>query len=245
MRAVAGFDATFSAPKSLSVWWALTGDPGLLDAHDVAVTAALGLSGAIRGDDPDPAPGEAAASRHARVDDGRVPADHFPGRRPPAPHPRGDLGQGPDRRRPLAGVGRPVPEAAPADAGWPVPVGAASRAHPPLRDRLGTDRQRPGRDRRRPGRAVGGVLEADRAGRRRPRRQGGRVPGPGGAGSVPVGARGHGTRSSRRHPPTQDRTADHRPAGPVAGRSPGAGLDGRAAHRRSHRPVRSTRRRRR
>ena len=42
VRAVAGFDATFSAPKSLSVWWALTGDAGLLDAHDVAVTAALG-----------------------------------------------------------------------------------------------------------------------------------------------------------------------------------------------------------
>ncbi len=41
VRAVAGFDATFSAPKSLSVWWALTGDPGLLEAHDVAVRAAL------------------------------------------------------------------------------------------------------------------------------------------------------------------------------------------------------------
>src|SRR5215207_5174076 len=41
VRAVAGFDATFSAPKSLSVWSALTGDPGLLDAHDVAVSAAL------------------------------------------------------------------------------------------------------------------------------------------------------------------------------------------------------------
>jgi conjugative relaxase-like TrwC/TraI family protein len=41
VRAVAGFDATFSAPKSLSVWWALTGDPGLLAAHDTAVTAAL------------------------------------------------------------------------------------------------------------------------------------------------------------------------------------------------------------
>ena len=42
LRAVAGFDATFSAPKSLSVWWALTGDRGLLDAHDGAVMAALG-----------------------------------------------------------------------------------------------------------------------------------------------------------------------------------------------------------
>jgi len=42
VRAVAGFDATFSAPKSVSVWWALTGDPGLLAAHDLAVSAALG-----------------------------------------------------------------------------------------------------------------------------------------------------------------------------------------------------------
>jgi conjugative relaxase-like TrwC/TraI family protein len=41
VRAVSGFDATFSAPKSLSVWWALTGDQRLLDAHDVAVSAAL------------------------------------------------------------------------------------------------------------------------------------------------------------------------------------------------------------
>ena len=41
IRAVSGFDATFSAPKSLSVWWALTGDDRLLDAHDAAVTATL------------------------------------------------------------------------------------------------------------------------------------------------------------------------------------------------------------
>ena len=41
IKAVAGYDATFSAPKSLSIWWALTGDPGLLDAHDVAVSAVL------------------------------------------------------------------------------------------------------------------------------------------------------------------------------------------------------------
>ncbi len=38
---MAGFDATFSAPKSLSVWWGLTGDRRLLEAHDVAVTAVL------------------------------------------------------------------------------------------------------------------------------------------------------------------------------------------------------------
>ncbi|MBA3605826.1 MAG: relaxase domain-containing protein, partial [Acidimicrobiia bacterium] len=41
VRAVSGFDATFSAPKSLSVWWALTGDRRLLEAHDTAVGAAL------------------------------------------------------------------------------------------------------------------------------------------------------------------------------------------------------------
>ena len=41
VRAVSGFDATFSAPKSLSVWWALTGDSRLLAAHDAAVTGAL------------------------------------------------------------------------------------------------------------------------------------------------------------------------------------------------------------
>ena len=39
--AVAGFDATFSAPKSVSVWWALTSDPGVVEAHDVAVRAVL------------------------------------------------------------------------------------------------------------------------------------------------------------------------------------------------------------
>ena len=41
IRAVAGFDATVSAPKSLSVLWALTGDPGFAEAHDVAVQAVL------------------------------------------------------------------------------------------------------------------------------------------------------------------------------------------------------------
>jgi len=41
VRAVAGFDATFSAPKSLSVLWALTQDDRLLAAHDTAVSAAL------------------------------------------------------------------------------------------------------------------------------------------------------------------------------------------------------------
>jgi conjugative relaxase-like TrwC/TraI family protein len=41
VRAVAGFDATVSAPKSLSVLWALTGDEGLAACHDVAVGAVV------------------------------------------------------------------------------------------------------------------------------------------------------------------------------------------------------------
>ena len=41
VRAVAGFDATLSAPKSLSVWWALSGDEGLAVCHDVAVRAVV------------------------------------------------------------------------------------------------------------------------------------------------------------------------------------------------------------
>ena len=41
IHAVAGFDAAVSAPKSLSVLWALTGDPGFAEAHDVAVQAVL------------------------------------------------------------------------------------------------------------------------------------------------------------------------------------------------------------
>lgn len=41
VKAVAGYDATFSAPKSLSVLWALTRETRLLEAHDVAVNAAL------------------------------------------------------------------------------------------------------------------------------------------------------------------------------------------------------------
>ena len=80
MRAVSGFDATFSAPKSLSVWWALTGDDRLLEAHDVAVAAALehlerfGSTTRIRSN------GGRLHPDTQRVDDGDVPADDVAGR---------------------------------------------------------------------------------------------------------------------------------------------------------------------
>jgi conjugative relaxase-like TrwC/TraI family protein len=41
IKAVAGYDATFSAPKSVSAWWGLTGDRGVKDAHDLAVQVVL------------------------------------------------------------------------------------------------------------------------------------------------------------------------------------------------------------
>ncbi len=41
IHAVAGFDGTFSAPKSVSVLWALTGDGGWREAHDLAVQAVV------------------------------------------------------------------------------------------------------------------------------------------------------------------------------------------------------------
>ena len=97
VRAVAGFDATFSAPKSLSVWWALTGDDRLLEAHDAAVTAALehlerfGSTTRVRVDGRRLHPDTHGLTIAA------VPPVDVTGRRPPDPHPRGDLGQGADR----------------------------------------------------------------------------------------------------------------------------------------------------
>ena len=41
IEAVAGFDATFSSPKSLSILWALTSDERVLAIHDQAVAVAL------------------------------------------------------------------------------------------------------------------------------------------------------------------------------------------------------------
>ena len=78
VRRCRGFDATFSAPKSLSVWWALTGDDRLLDAHDVAVVGRAGASGAVRVDDPHPLQRRPPASRRHGFDPRHVPPDDVP-----------------------------------------------------------------------------------------------------------------------------------------------------------------------
>ncbi len=75
VRAVAGFDATFSAPKSLSVWWALTGDDGLAQCHDTAVQGGHRLSRTLRIHHPDPVERAPTPPRHPRTDRGGVPPD--------------------------------------------------------------------------------------------------------------------------------------------------------------------------
>jgi len=72
IRAVAGFDATFSAPKSLSVLWALTGDTRILDVHDEAVAVALTHLERVRGDDASAVQRRPRASGYGRPDDGDV-----------------------------------------------------------------------------------------------------------------------------------------------------------------------------
>ena len=107
------FDATFSAPKSVSVLWALTPDPWVraevLAAHDAAVDAALGwfeTHGAVtrRGTDG------VHQVDTLGVTVARVPPAHLPDGRPAAAHPRGDRRQGPGPDRPVAVAGRPVPQ---------------------------------------------------------------------------------------------------------------------------------------
>ena len=63
IRAVAGFDATFSAPKSVSVLWALTGDDRILAVHDQAVAVALAHLGRY------------GATTRVRVDNSRIYPD--------------------------------------------------------------------------------------------------------------------------------------------------------------------------
>ena len=145
--------------------------------------------------------GSPAASRHAGADGGGVPPDHVPAGRPAVAHPCRDLLQGADRRRPLVGVGRPgVEEASNGRFGGHLPVGAARRAHRPVRGGIRGDRQGPGRDRRRPGRVAGAVLQTHRPGRRRLPGEAGRVLHPRGPGPDPEGTRRARPGSRRGHP---------------------------------------------
>jgi hypothetical protein len=162
IRAVAGFDCTFSAPKSVSILWALTGDAGVVEAHDVAVRATLdylernGATTRVRVHDRrqfTDANGLTMAvfqQGTSREDDPQLHTHVVVSGKVTAPDGRWlalDPQEAPARPRRL------------------LPVGAALGAGPPLPGGMGADRQRAGRDRRHAARAAGGVLEADRPGR--------------------------------------------------------------------------------
>ena len=139
--AVAGFDATFSAPKSVSVWWALTGDPGLVEAHDAAVAAVLAHLERY------------GATTRVRVNGGRQHPDTLglvmatfgqatSREDDPQLHTHVVISaKVRDSGRAVVGAGRPLPERQAAGPRRPVPVGAARRAGPPLRGGVGPDRR--------------------------------------------------------------------------------------------------------
>ena len=194
-----------------------------------------GVPGALRRYHPDQAPRPPRPPRRRRAHDRRLPADDVPRGRSADPHPRRDLRQGPDARWAVVGPRRTLPQAAPADAGRPVPGGAAGRAVPPLRNQLGTDRQRAGRDRPRRSRAARPVLEAVHPGGLRSAGHARRLRSPGGARSDQGRACRIGAGGGSRHSAPQVWTSSSRPSGPLAGGGGEAGLDADEAHLRSYR----------
>ena len=165
--AVSGFDATFSAPKSLSVWWALTGDHRLLEAHDIAVTAALdhlerfGSTTRIRSNGgrlhPDTNGLTMATFRQttSRADDPQIHTHAVISAKVQTADGRWlalDARYLKRHQRMLGGLYQSVLRA---------------ELTQPARRRVAADRQRAGRDRRRPRRAPHRVLEALRRHRRR------------------------------------------------------------------------------
>ena len=176
VRAVAGFDATLSAPKSLSVWWALSGDEGLAECHDVAVRAVVdaverfGSTTRVRSNGrrlhPDSHGLTAAVFRQttSRLDDPQLHSHVVISSKVQT-----------DDGRWLALDAR-VLKGFPAGVGRVVSVGAARRADRPLSGRVRRDRRKgqaeiAGVDER----VVGTVLEAHRASRPRLADQAGRV----------------------------------------------------------------------
>ena len=151
--AVGGFDATFSAPKTLSIWWGLTGDERLAECHDIAVRPQR--------------PPSSTTARPPGFDPTAVECTSTPtaspwpcsANRPVAPTtpsctPRHHLLQGPDSRRPLVRTRRPDPQEAPTHLRRPLPVGPSRRTHRAVRRCVRRHRQRARRDSRLPAELV-------------------------------------------------------------------------------------------
>ena len=206
-----GLDLTFSAPKSVSLLFAL-GDEQL---------SADGAAGARRGGDPGggvsgaggrggpPRQGRPGPAARRRVRRGGVPSPHVAGRGPAAAHPRAGGEHDPGGGRALVGAGREAAVPAGQDRRHPVPGGAARPAAPP-RPGLGAQREWHRGDRRDPEVGVARVLPpagADRGRAGRARRHGseGRA----------AGHLGHPAREAARRGPGD-------PGRAVAGQGPGA-----------------------
>ena len=163
---MAGFDATLSAPKSLSVWWALTGDEGLAECHDVAVRGGRRRSsGSVRRPvirsngsrlHPDTGGLTVAAFRQttSRLDDPQLHTHVVISSKVQT-----------DDGRWLALDARVLKQHQRAFGGLYQSV-LRAELHQPVRRRVRRDRQRSGRDRRRARRVAGAVLQARRPGRR-------------------------------------------------------------------------------
>ena len=238
VRAVAGFDATFSAPKSLSVWWALTGDDGLAECHDTAVRAVVdwidryGSTTRIRSNGhrlhPDTQGLTAAVFRQttSRLDDPQLHSHVVISSKVQTADGRWlalDARTLKGFQRALGGIYQSV-------------LRAEVTAR--YRRRLGRHRQGASRDRRHRRRRVGGVLETDRTGRHGVPSQAGGVLGTRGTRPDPERTRRPRPRSRRRHPRAQDRQRCHRSAVTVAHRSRHHRRHRRHAHRR-HPPHRT------
>ena len=178
IRAVAGYDATLSAPKSLSVLWGLTGDERFAECHDVAVNATVAMiekyasTTRVRSNGarlhPETGGLSMAVFRQStsRADD-------------PQLHTHVVISAKVQTRGwALVGVGCAGVEEASASLRLPVPIRASSRGHRTVRDGVRADRERPGRNRRPRRRSVGAVLETCGRDRSRDGRQARRVPHP-------------------------------------------------------------------
>ena len=162
-----GFDVTFSAPKSVSVIWAVA-DPQTAEriraAHERAVAAALCYlerEAAYTRLGTDGHTAERGSGLRRR----RLSPPDEPRRRSPASHPRPRRQPAQYRRGPLAGARRPTPLSPREERRLPLPGPASPRALRRARALLPRGSPRRRRGRRRPRRDAAYLLPPPRRGR--------------------------------------------------------------------------------
>ena len=236
---VRGFDATFSAPKSVSVLFGV-GDQNLrqavTDAHDRAVEAVMGW---VRGPCGHPAPPPRTPRRGGCRGDGGggVPPTHLAEVGSAAAFPCGDRQPGEGTRWAVVGVGCPHHQTRSTHPLGAVSRHAAHRADPPPRVQWQPTRAWDRRDRRHRPRRAAAFLGPDPGHESPLGGEVGTVPHRVGAGTDAEGTVAAATRSRHRLAATQAEPASPRRAPPrVAGSSRGTGSRPRPTRRRRDRP---------